>query len=261
MFLVLCHIIQTDPDSPRTRNGASPGEQPTPEDSAGGSKTINPPIRKIPSNSREIQRRHREKKKRVNQETAKERDLFKDKAQNLQDQNEALENASKLQQQKIAYLESHLRDAHGKMAALSSRLKESEETAWVIDQNQAASSLQQQKIDSLESQLQIAHETIAALESRLKESEKTAWVIDQNQAASSLQQRKIEFLGSHNATAAIRESEKSTQAIDALNTDLVSQTAKTVQFSNSWREQEITLLKIQNSHLLEILKDAVRNRK
>jgi predicted RNase H-like nuclease (RuvC/YqgF family) len=139
-------------------------------------------------------------------------------AHNLQDQNQALENASKLQQQKIAYLESHLRDAHGKMAALESRLKESEETAWVIDQNQAASSLQQQKIDSLESQLQIAHETIVAF----------------------------------------RESEKMNRAID---TDLVSQTAKSVQFGNSWHEQEITLPKIQNSQLLEILKDAVRTRK
>jgi hypothetical protein len=46
MFLVLCHIIQTDPDNPRIRNGASPGEQQIPEDSAGESKTINPPIRK-----------------------------------------------------------------------------------------------------------------------------------------------------------------------------------------------------------------------
>jgi hypothetical protein len=154
MFLVLCHIIQTDPDNPRIRNGASPGEQQIPEDSAGESKTINPPIRKKPFNSRAIQRRHREKKKRVNQKTAEDRDLFKEKAQNLQDQNQALENASKLQQQKIAYLEYHLRDAHGKMPALSSRLKEREETAWVIDQNQPASSLQQGKIEFLGSQRQ-----------------------------------------------------------------------------------------------------------
>jgi hypothetical protein len=74
---------------------------------------------------------------------------------------------------------------------------------------------------------------MAALSSRLKESEETAWIIDQNQATSSLQQQKIESSGSqqqgaHNAMAAIRESEKTTQAINASNTDLVSQTAKSV---------------------------------
>jgi hypothetical protein len=223
--LVLCHIIQTDPDSPRT-------EQPTPEGSAGESKATIPPMIK----KREIQKRYRDKMSKLKKETADERDFFRDKAQNLQDQNQALENASILQQQKIAYLESHLQDAHWKMAALESRLKESEETA------------------SLESQLQLARETIAAFQSRLKEREETA--------ASNLQQQKTEFSGSrrqsaHNTIAAIRESEMANQAINTSNTDRVSQPAGGVQFSNSCREQEITLLQLQ---LLEKLKDAVRTR-
>jgi predicted RNase H-like nuclease (RuvC/YqgF family) len=221
MFLVLCRIIQADPDSPRAR---TPAEQPTP---AGESKTINPPFIKKPLSSQEVNRRYRQRQKERSAAKAAELDLFKNMAQKLQDQNKALENASRLQQQEIDSLESHLRDAHWKMAALESRLKESEETA------------------SLESQLQLARETIAALQSRLKEREETA--------ASNLQQQKIEFSrsqwqGAHNTIAAIRESGMTNQAINTSNTD------------NSWHEQEIISLKKQNSQLLDILNSAVRSR-
>jgi hypothetical protein len=125
-------------------------------------------MRKTPLSKQEIQRRHRKKKKELYQAIAKERDFFKEMAQNLQDRNRALENTSNLQRQKIDSLKSQLQIAHKTIAARESRPKQSKETAWVIDQIQAAPSLQQQ-IEFSGSQRQGAQNAIAAI----RESEKT----------------------------------------------------------------------------------------